>query len=189
VLIVGAGPAGLACALHLANLIKKHNAAGGKPELSPDNIYVLEKGRRGWSASAFGRDHESEGAGGAGAGIREICSALDTPVTDDAGAAFHARLVLPVSHYAPPPFKNKGNYVVSLSKVDKVARRAGGSRWRQCVSRNSAARNLFTTATASLASSTEDKGLDKTASRKPNYTPGYELRAKITGWPKARAAR
>ncbi len=25
VLIVGAGPAGLACALHLANLIKKHN--------------------------------------------------------------------------------------------------------------------------------------------------------------------
>jgi len=32
-------------ALHLANLIKKHNAAGGKPELSAENIYVLEKGR------------------------------------------------------------------------------------------------------------------------------------------------
>src|SRR5438477_11268629 len=45
VLIVGAGPAGLACALHLANLIKKHNTAGGKPELSADNIYVLAKGR------------------------------------------------------------------------------------------------------------------------------------------------
>src|SRR2546427_513514 len=28
VLIVGAGPAGLSCALHLANLIQKHNAAG-----------------------------------------------------------------------------------------------------------------------------------------------------------------
>src|SRR5437016_13678018 len=45
VLIVGAGPAGLACALYLANLIKKHNAANGKPELSAENIYVLEKGR------------------------------------------------------------------------------------------------------------------------------------------------
>src|SRR6202043_4051422 len=45
VLIVGAGPAGLACALHLANLIKKHGAGGGKPELSAENIYVLEKGR------------------------------------------------------------------------------------------------------------------------------------------------
>src|ERR1700687_317857 len=29
VLIVGAGPAGLACALHLANLIKKHNESSG----------------------------------------------------------------------------------------------------------------------------------------------------------------
>ena len=48
VLIVGAGPAGLACALHLANLIKKHNEAGGAaggPTLSTENIYVLEKGR------------------------------------------------------------------------------------------------------------------------------------------------
>ena len=48
VLIVGAGPAGLACALHLANLIKKHNEAGVKTagaQLSPENIYVLEKAR------------------------------------------------------------------------------------------------------------------------------------------------
>jgi electron-transferring-flavoprotein dehydrogenase len=48
VLIVGAGPAGLACALHLANLIKKHNEAGGASggtTLSAENIYVLEKGR------------------------------------------------------------------------------------------------------------------------------------------------
>ena len=46
VLIVGAGPAGLSCALHLANLIKKHNespAAASAPSLSAENIYVLEK--------------------------------------------------------------------------------------------------------------------------------------------------
>jgi electron-transferring-flavoprotein dehydrogenase len=43
VLIVGAGPAGLACALDLANLIKKHNESGasGGPPLSAENIYVL----------------------------------------------------------------------------------------------------------------------------------------------------
>src|SRR5215468_3489461 len=45
ILIVGAKPAGLACALHLANLIKEHNSSGAKPELSAENIYVLEKGR------------------------------------------------------------------------------------------------------------------------------------------------
>src|SRR5258708_38902137 len=45
VLIVGAGPAGLSCALQLANLIKKHNESGARPELSAENIYGLEKGR------------------------------------------------------------------------------------------------------------------------------------------------
>jgi len=36
VLIVGAGPAGLSCALHPANLIKKHNESGGKPAPSAE---------------------------------------------------------------------------------------------------------------------------------------------------------
>jgi electron-transferring-flavoprotein dehydrogenase len=45
VLIVGGGPAGLACALHLASLIEQHTLANKTPALSADNIYVLEKGR------------------------------------------------------------------------------------------------------------------------------------------------
>jgi len=35
VLIVGAGPAGLACALHLSRLMAQHNASGAKPETLP----------------------------------------------------------------------------------------------------------------------------------------------------------
>ena|ERR1019366_8769567 len=45
VLIVGAGPAGLSCALRLAQLIQQHNRAQRLPVLSPENIFVLEKGR------------------------------------------------------------------------------------------------------------------------------------------------
>src|SRR3990172_183392 len=50
VLIVGAGPAGLATALHLAQLIEQHNAeidSGARQgrKLSTEEIYLLEKGR------------------------------------------------------------------------------------------------------------------------------------------------
>src|SRR6202166_2646248 len=83
VLIVGAGPAGLACALHLANLIKQHNASGAKPELSSENIYVLEKGRE------IGA-HQLSGAIMNPKALAELVpdfektAPLDTPVTADA---------------------------------------------------------------------------------------------------------
>jgi electron-transferring-flavoprotein dehydrogenase len=117
VLIVGAGPAGLACALHLANLIRKHNAAGGKPELSAENIYVLEKGRE------IGA-HQLSGAIMNPKALAELVpdfeksAPLDTPVTDDAALLFTrgSSFRFPIT---PPPFKNKGNFVVSLSKVTK----------------------------------------------------------------------
>ena len=45
VVIVGGGPAGMACALRLSQLIDAHNAAHPDAQLSKENIYVLEKGR------------------------------------------------------------------------------------------------------------------------------------------------
>src|SRR6202011_5845671 len=120
VLIVGAGPAGLACALHLANLIKKHNespTASSGPPLSAENIYVLEKGRE------IGA-HQLSGAIMNPKALAELVpdfeksAPLDTPVTDDAALLFTkgSSFRFPIT---PPPFENKGNYVVSLSKVTK----------------------------------------------------------------------
>ncbi|HEX4425451.1 MAG TPA: FAD-binding protein, partial [Terriglobales bacterium] len=43
VVIVGGGPAGMACALRLAQLIDAHNASNPNSQLSKENIYVLEK--------------------------------------------------------------------------------------------------------------------------------------------------
>src|SRR5258708_28650220 len=134
VLIVGAGAAGLACALHLANLIKKHNAAGGKHELSAENIYVLEKGRE------IGA-HQLSGAIMNPKALAELVpdfensAPLDTPVTDDAALLFTkgSSFRFPIT---PPPFKNKGNYVVSLSKVTKwlggLVETPGGNGFKGC---------------------------------------------------------
>jgi len=177
VLIVGAGPAGLSCALHLSNLIKKHNESGGKPELSTENIYVLEKGRE------IGA-HQLSGAIMNPKALRELVpdfeklAPLDTPVTDDAALFFTqgSSLRFPIT---PPPFQNKGNYVVSLNKITK---------WLGALVEKSGV-NLFTQfGGAQLVYDkqgiagviTEDKGLDKNGKPKANYTPGYELRAKVT---------
>ncbi|MGA7885325.1 MAG: FAD-binding protein, partial [Acidobacteriaceae bacterium] len=45
VVIVGGGPAGMACALRLAQLVDLHNASHPDSLLSKENIYVLEKSR------------------------------------------------------------------------------------------------------------------------------------------------
>ena len=177
VLIVGAGPAGLSCALHLANVIKKHNESGAKPELSPENIYVLEKGRE------IGA-HQLSGAIMNPKALAELVpdfqksAPLDALITDSAALLFTqgSSFRFPIT---PPPFQNKGNYVVSLSKIVKwlgglvesagvnVFKEFGGA---ELVYENGAVAGVIT----------EDKGLDKNGKPKANYTPGYELRAKVT---------
>ncbi|MGC1105605.1 MAG: electron transfer flavoprotein-ubiquinone oxidoreductase [Candidatus Acidiferrales bacterium] len=177
VLIVGAGPAGLACALHLSRLIEKHAAAARTPSLSAENIYVLEKARE------LGA-HQLSGAIMDPRALRELVpdfeksAPLDTPVTGDAAYFLTSSSAwkLPVT---PPPLQNHGNYVVSLNRLTKWL---GGLVEKASV-------NVFTQfAGASLIYEgdgiagviTEDKGVDKNGKPKDNFTPGYELRSKIT---------
>jgi len=180
VLIVGAGPAGLACALHLANLIKKHNesaGASGGPALSAENIYVLEKGRE------IGA-HQLSGAIMNPKALAELVpdfgksAPLDTPVTDDAALFFTkaSSFRFPIT---PPPFKNKGNYVVSLNRMTKwlggLVEKAGVNLFTQF-----GGAQLIYEREGIAGVFTEDKGVDKHGKPKDNYTPGYELRAKVT---------
>ncbi len=177
VLIVGAGPAGLSCALHLANLIQKHNASGGKPELSTENIYVLEKGRE------IGA-HQLSGAIMNPKALAELVpdfakhAPLDTPVTDSAALLFTKRRAMrfPVT---PPPFQNAGNYLVSLNRLTKwlggLVEAAGVNLFKEF-----GGAELVYEGEGIAGVITEDKGLDKNGKPKDNFTPGYELRAKVT---------
>ncbi len=179
VLIVGAGPAGLACALHLSRLIAQHNESGAKPELSTENVYVLEKARE------IGA-HQLSGAVMDPLGLRELvpdfekAPPFDTPVGDDAAYFLTEKrsLKFPIT---PPPLENHGNYVVSLSKLTKwlggLVEKTGTNLFTQFAG----AQLIFNAEGEGISGViTEDKGLDKNGKPKDNYTPGYELRAKVT---------
>ena len=179
-LIVGAGPAGLSCALHLANLIKQHNEAtssSGGTQLSAENIYVLEKGRE------IGA-HQLSGAIMNAKALAELVpdfaesAPLDTPVTDSAALLFTegSSFRFPIT---PPPFQNQGNYVVSLNKIVKwlggLVESAGANVFKEF-----GGAELMYENGGVAGVITEDKGLDKNGKPKDNYTPGYLLRAKVT---------
>ena len=177
VLIVGAGPAGLSCALHLSQLVEQHNAAGRTPKLSAENVYVLEKAREVGA-------HQLSGAVMDPRGLRELVpdfeksAPLDTPVTDDAAYFFTAggAWKFPVT---PPPLRNHGNYVVSLSKLTKwlggLVEKSGVNIFTQF-----AGASLIYEGNGVAGVLTDDKGVDKNGKPKSNFTPGYELRSKIT---------
>jgi electron-transferring-flavoprotein dehydrogenase len=176
VLIVGAGPAGLACALRLAQLIEEQKGSP-RPAPSAENIYVLEKGRE------IGA-HQLSGAVMNPRALAELVpdfaksAPLESPVTDDAAYFFtrQSAFKLPIT---PPPLRNHGNYVVSLNKLAKwlggLVEKTGVSIFTQF-----AGASLILEDGRVAGVVTDDKGLDKEGKPKSNFTPGYEVRAKVT---------
>ncbi len=176
VLIVGAGPAGLACALHLTQLIDAHNKSGASPALSAENIYVLEKARE------IG-GHQLSGAILDPRGLAELVpdfatkAPLDSPVTTDAAYFLTAGRAWKL--ITPPPMRNHGNYIVSINRLVKwlggLVEQAGVN-----VFTSFAGAQLLYEGDGVAGVITEDKGRDKDGHPKDNFTPGYELRAKVT---------
>ena len=184
VAIVGGGPAGMACALRLAQLIDAHNAAHPDSPLSKESIYVLEKARE------VGQ-HCLSGALLDPRAMRELLPGFEKEAPLDAEVTKESVWFLTQKGQrkfpiVPPPLRDHGNYVISLNKFAKwmgqKVEEAGitiftgfaGSEllWSDDSTDWDAARVVGVR--------TDDKGVDREGQPKANFEPGYELRAKIT---------
>src|SRR5258706_2155052 len=184
VVFVGAGPANLAAALHLKSEIKKYNefvANGIKPgkPISDLEIAIVEKG-------SFVGAHILSGAVMDPIAIRELMPdflaqgcPVDSVVTADAGwyLTEKRRLVAPIT---PPPLKNKGKYIVSLSKICEWLGEKGEEAGINIFPEFPAAEVLYDKNDQVIGIRTGDKGIDKEGKRKANFEPGVDLLAKVT---------
>ncbi len=181
VLVVGAGPAGLAFAIHLTDLIEAARKRGDLTgaAASPDfMMMVIEK-------SAELGDHILSGAVLDPKGLDELLPdwrgmnpPLGPVVNDDSMHLLtkSSRFKVP---YAPPAMHNNGFPLVALSQLVK---------WLGKIAEDKGIQIMTSTAGASAIIDdgkfqgviTDDKGIGKNGEHKGSFEPGYELRSKIT---------
>jgi electron-transferring-flavoprotein dehydrogenase len=182
VVIIGGGPAGMACALRLSQLIDAHNdqlalKGSAAPPLSKENIYVLEKARE-------AGQHCLSGALLDPRSMNELLPGFETEAPIDAEVTKESVYFLTEkSHYkfpiVPPPLRDHGNYVISINKFVKwlaaKVEEAGIT-----IFTGFAGSELLFDADGVTGVRTDDKGVDKQGNPKANFEPGYDLHSKIT---------
>lgn len=177
VLIIGGGSAGLSCALHLHNLLKKHNDSQPNKALPDPMVVVLEKG------SEVGA-HSFSGAVLNPKALKELVPdflaqgcPLESEVKKD--AVYYLgdsnAMKLPIT---PPPFHNVGNYIVSLSKLNRWLAQKCEEKGINIFPGFAAVEALYE-GDKIVGVRTGDKGRDKHGKPKSNFEPGLILKSKL----------
>jgi electron-transferring-flavoprotein dehydrogenase len=175
VLIVGAGPAGLSCAIELARLVKRDQEAGGEmPDL---NIAVLEK------AGSLG-EHSLSGAVVNPRAFRELFPDLGTedfpfrqPVNAEAVYLLTERRAQRIP--TPPTMHNRRYYTASLCEM---VRWLGGKAEEYGINLFAGfpAAALLVEGNAVRGVRTAPAGLDRDGKPTGSYTEPTDLTARIT---------
>jgi electron-transferring-flavoprotein dehydrogenase len=176
VAIVGGGPAGLACAVKLGQLLE------GEPELAEKlgevPVAVIEKGKTPGA-------HLLSGANMRPSAMRELFPDLDPSewpveqeVTKDAVYLLTKKLALPLKPM-PPNFRNHGNYVTSVSKLGRWLAEKAEEGGAYILSETSADKLLVEDRIVKGVRS-GDKGRGKDGAELSNFEPGSDVTAKAT---------
>ncbi len=184
VVFVGAGPANLAAALHLKSEIAKHDELVEKgfkhaEKIGEIEIAIVEKG-------PFVGAHILSGGVMDPIAIRELMPdflaqgcPVDAAVTEDAFWYLTDKGGIN-SPIVPPPLKNKGKYIVSLSKICEWLGEKCEEVGINIFPEFPAAEVLYDENDAVIGVRTGDKGIDKDGKQKDNFEPGVDLLAKVT---------
>jgi electron-transferring-flavoprotein dehydrogenase len=178
VVIVGAGPAGLAAAYKLAELIRIHNESDAEKKLEGLSIAVLEKGKEIGSHGISGAVMDPRGIAELMPDWLDRGCPVESPVTDDAFwyMTEQAKLAAPIM---PPPLRNHGNYVISLGELCRWLGPIVGEMGVDLFAEFAASRVLVENGRV-VGVRTGDKGIDKNGQPKANFEPGVDVRAKMT---------
>jgi electron-transferring-flavoprotein dehydrogenase len=167
VLIVGAGPAGLASAIRLKQL-----AAEASREIS---VCVIEKGSEVGAHILSGAVVEPRALNELFPDWRERGAPLITPATDD------RLLFLTEGNWirlpTPPQMHNHGNYIVSLGNVTRWLGKQAEELGVEIYPGFAGAEILYTDDGAVAGVATGAMGIGKDGKETANYTAGVELRA------------
>jgi electron-transferring-flavoprotein dehydrogenase len=173
VVIVGAGPAGLAAAIRLRQL-----ATEGGREIS---VCVIEKGSEVGAHILSGAVLEPRALNELIPDWKDKGAPLNTPVTQEKFLFLTAKgsFGVPVG-LMPGQFKNHGNYIVSLGNVCRWLAEQAEGLGAEIYPGFAAAEVLTDDAGRVTGVATGDMGVAKDGTRKDGYQPGMELRAKYT---------
>ncbi|MHC4470387.1 MAG: NAD(P)/FAD-dependent oxidoreductase, partial [Planctomycetota bacterium] len=179
VLFVGAGPANLACAYHLARLLTDHSEAGGEPGLDESFLVLIEKAKEIGFHTISGAVMDPRGMSELVPDFLEKGCPVEGEVDGEKLWLLTKKRKLPVP-FAPKSLHNDGYHVCSLGKV---------VRWMGGLVEETGRVELFPEFPGAellvedgkvVGVRTGDKGIDKDGNRKPNYEPGMDIRAKVT---------